>query len=390
MKGNIYSDQKCLICNCNFKHFEPKGLWCPNHPESQPTRLKVIFGELTKRFKSYDQAYRFLTGVRYETDMGKFDIRDYQRDNPLGFETLVKKFIKSKRKLKAVKEYERRLGFGVNKWHNRIIKEIGFAEIQELLNELDDQGKSTKYIYDILSCLKMFWNWAIKCEDTVSNIQTRLRVPNFPDWDNTMAFRKILTKDEQIAVLDEVKKLTWGINPRIYIGILFLSTYINIRPNELKNIQEKHIELENRRILIPHPKEGSPKYVYLIDEDAELLQSMPRGFPELYFFRHIKYNQGAIAGQRFGRDLMSVWWKRACENLNIEGVPLYPGTRHTTAVAQRENHSPEAIKRSMGTKTNKAFERYLQVSGNELRKMYHTSRAKIIKMDKIKKEGPDD
>src|SRR6056297_977412 len=109
MKGSIHSDQKCPVCGGKFKHFEPRGMWCQEHPQCMATRFVVRFGGLTKRFKNYELAYRTLTAWRYETDMGKFDPRDYQRANPLGFQTLAERFLNSKRHLKGVKKYEQRL-----------------------------------------------------------------------------------------------------------------------------------------------------------------------------------------------------------------------------------------------------------------------------------------
>ena len=66
---------------------------------------------------------------------------------------------------------------------------------------------------------------------------------------------------------------------------------------------------------------------------------------------------------------------QACENLGIEGVDLYGGTRHSTAVYLREiGHSPEAIKRATMHSTNKAFDRYLRISGSEVRPIYQDAR----------------
>ena len=49
-----------------------------------------------------------------------------------------------------------------------------------------------------------------------------------------MAWRNIVRKSTQLKILDKVKELTYDINPRIYIGILFLITYISLRPNEIR------------------------------------------------------------------------------------------------------------------------------------------------------------
>jgi len=298
-------------------------------------------------------------------DEGIFDPRDYQKNNPLGFANLVEKYLESKRKMKAVKKYHERLQKAVNAWGNKNVKEIGYADIEDLLLSLN---YSSKYIHDIKCCLEGFFRWLYRREEIS-------KMPRFPQISYTMRYRNIVDKETQWKILEEIYRLTWDCNPRIWIGMLFLSTYINLRPAELISIKEGHIELENKRILIPDPKEGNPKYVYLIEEDVELLRSMPRGFPEMYFFRHFKGNGAAKPGQRFGKDYLYKWWKRAAANLGIEGVDLYGGTKHSSAVDLRKRHSPETVRRLTGHRTNKAFERYLQVTGDELRPVYADTRA---------------
>ncbi len=382
MKGGIYSDQRCPECGGRFKHFEPRGMWCPGHPQFMPTKLVVRFGNITRRLKSYDLAYRLLTGLRYETDEGKFDQRDYRTDEPLGFENLTKKFLHTKRNLKAVKKYAQRLRFAVESWHNRNVKQIGYADIEDLFNDLRDDGKSEYYIYHISCTLKMFWSWLVNREE----IRPDQMPQKWPKAEQKINLRKIIKKDVQQQVLDEIHRQTWDFNPRIYVAILFLSTYINIRPKELIDIKEKHVEIENTRILIPDPKEGVPKYLNLLDEDARLIQVLSKGFPEMYLFRHEKGNGAAKPGQQFGSGYLYNVWRRACKKLGIEGVPLYPGTRHSTAVDLRQRNTPEAIKRSMGTKSNKAFERYLQITGDEQRKLYQDARSGgvVINLEEIK------
>jgi len=62
--------------------------------------------------------------------------------------------------------------------------------------------------------------------------------------------------------------------------------------------------------------------------------------------------------------------EKACKNLNIDGVDLYGGTRHSTAMALRNLASPEQIKRSMMTSINKAFERYFLIEPDEVRAIF--------------------
>jgi len=114
---------------------------------------------------------------------------------------------------------------------------------------------------------------------------------------------------------------------------------------------------------------------------------MPRGLPELYFFRHVKGISGVEAGQKFGDRYLYKWWKKACENLKIDGVDMYGGTRHSTVTDLRNFFSPEEI-RSSGTlhSTNKAFERYLQIRREDSLKIYQDATKCRDYAGKIKKD----
>ena len=64
------------------------------------------------------------------------------------------------------------------------------------------------------------------------------------------------------------------------------------------------------------------------------------------------------------------YWIKACENLGVQGVDLYGGTRHSSSQALRTRLSPEGVRRLTGHETNKAFEIYYRVSIEELREGY--------------------
>ena len=145
---------------------------------------------------------------------------------------------------------------------------------------------------------------------------------------------------------------------------------ISVRPGELLNIKEGDFDLSLGVVFIPHPKEKKSKTVPLIEEDAELLRSLPRGLPNLFFFRHLPGLSGITGGQRFGKKYLYKWWKRACRHLGVEGVDLYGGTRHSSARALRSFRGPEEIKRATMHSTNKAFERYFQIELEDVRQIY--------------------
>lgn len=167
--------------------------------------------------------------------------------------------------------------------------------------------------------------------------------------------------EEQSAVIEEVRRIAWKENPKIYFGILWLATYPVVRPIELIHVLEGDIDLTNGFIIVTHNKvPGQYKRIYLIDEDVDTIKSFPRGLPHIPFFRYEK-KKGQPHGKRFGKGYLNNWWKRACDNLGIKGVPLYPGTKHSTVTNLGDTFSPEQIMQdASGHATNKAFARYFQ------------------------------
>ncbi|MFO7599874.1 MAG: hypothetical protein R6X27_08710, partial [Candidatus Desulfacyla sp.] len=128
---------------------------------------------------------------------------------------------------------------------------------------------------------------------------------------------------------------------------------------------------------IRYNKEKKPKWVPMLKEDLELVQSFPEALDKtLPFFRY--------KGKPYGRKRLYKWWKRACDNLKIEGVDLYGGTRHSTVKALRALRTPEEIKRGSMHSTNKAFDRYYKVEDDEARQIYGDTKV-IISSDHSKK-----
>jgi len=368
MQGRIYTDQKCFICGSILRHDEKRrGLFCPDHKEVEATRLfKVRFGrKITKRFNNYREAERFLNGIRYEIDKGSFDFRDYQAGNPLSFTVLSEKWLEIKKKdvkkgsFKNINNYIRKAQayFG-----DRNIKNIQFGELQDFLYSLPLSDKSKS---NCRSCLHTFWTWLLKRKEI-----NRSQFPEFPDISFELGWRKTIDKETQHKIIQEVKRITFADNPKIWIGIKFLATYISIRPHELINIREKHIDLKSGFFFIPHPKEKKPKIVPLIDEDIAILKTIPEGLPDLFFFRHVTGISGVKAGRQFGPRYLYKWWKKACDNLGVAGVDLYGGTRHSSTIALREFATPEQIRQGTMHSTNKAFERYYRIEKSDLKNLY--------------------
>ena len=100
-------------------------------------------------------------------------------------------------------------------------------------------------------------------------------------------------------------------------------------------LKEGDIDLANGYLYFPHPKEKKYKSVPILQEDVEILRSFGQSVPGLPFFRHDISISGATINEQFGPRYLYKWWVKACNNLGIEGVDLYGGTRHSSARALR-------------------------------------------------------
>ena len=314
---------------------------------------QVRFGrKITKHFTEKGSAERFLTGLRFETDKGSFDIRDYRSDHPLGFTNLAEQWLDQKKKEIKHRSWQPLNNYmmqAIDEWGNTNVKQIRFRQIQKFLFQRTDISDKTRS--NMKSCLHQFWEWVDDCEG--------IAVPKFPKVDFELGWRDILDIETQQAVLNKVKEISQGVNPKIYLAIKFLATYIQLRPQELVDVFEKDINLKSGTIVIRSPKEKKPKLVFLDDDDIELLGEFPQGLPDLPFFRHPKGLKGVQAGVKFGPRYLYKWWKKACHELGVEGVDLYGGTRHSTTTALSEVCTPEEVKSATGH-VSKAFERYFQ------------------------------
>lgn len=363
MIGTIHTDQKCSLCNSKFRDNKKNALVCSKHPEQTANKFRVYFRGVSKRFKSYNEASRFLTGIRFKTDENTFDARDYRENNPLGFKNLALQWLRLKEKTvkhTSFQSIENHISKAIAFLENTNVKDIKPKDFQLFLKSLNLTDK-TKHNY--LSTITQFFKWLYDNEEID-------RLPKFPKQSFELAWRKTIDKDTQQEIISEVYRISNHINPKIWIGIRWLSIYVNLRPAELTNIKEGNIDLKQGEIVIPNPKERKPKIVFLLKEDIELIRSFPIAMPHLYLFRHTPGLSGVRAGSRFGPRYLYKWWKKACSNLGIYDVDLYGGTRHSSVRALRKYRTPEEIKMASMHSTNKAFERYFQIESDHIRDIY--------------------
>ncbi len=384
MRGRIYSDEKCPKCGGQFNNDTGSSLVCAAHPRLKASgKFKVRFGrQVTKRFSSYKQAQRFLDGLRFQVDQDTFNPGDWKKDHPLGFATLAMQWLEVKEgevKPKTLSYYRNYVHKAIAAWGQTNIRQIGYGEIEDFL-KAQDVSKKTQA--NIRACLHGFWQWLRRRQTLALH-----ELPEFPEVSYELGFRRIVDKETQQKIIDEVYRISFHVNSKIWLGIKWLSTYISIRPGELLRVREEDIDLGNGFLSVRFPKEKKPKTIPLLPEDIEILKTIPRGLPHLSFFRH-NPSYSSAEGRAFGEKYFYKWWKRACANLGIEGVDLYGGTRHSSARALRKHHSPEAIKRATLHSTNKAFERYFCFEDEDVLEVY--ADAQKPRLTNIEYNAPSD
>lgn len=391
MIGGIYTDQKC----CNGQRFIDNGkdgLVCPICGK-RATRFRIQFKGLDKRFKQYDLAHATLASWRLKVKDNCFDKRDYRKDEPLGFMTLAEKWLERKKpKLKRLSytAIQRHISRCADRFKNCNLKLINEADLEELETDLSTRYAS-KYVANIFSTLHEFLDWA----KLIHLKRDPWTVPSFPELTVEMGYRKLVDKETQIKILDEVKRIT-AHNPKIYIGIMWLCTYPAIRPGELIQVREGDFDLGNKILRLYEHKTSRQKgfkTVPLLQEDCDNIRPMLSGQPFLHFFRHPKGIKGTPQDHPFSHSILYGWWKRACNNLGIEGVDLYGGTKHSTITDLGNFYTPEQISKSADITTNKAFSRYFQIDADKKRELFAKARRTdvvlTLNLDPSKKSHPE-
>ncbi len=256
------------------------------------------------------------------------------------------------------------MGHAERAWGNIYIKNIGYAQIEDLLTELTLAPKTK---HNLLSTLKQFWKWVVR----------RHQIPKIEDWPElgpvTMKYRRLVSLSDQESIIQNIKEHEnqW----RVWLCIKWLATYSHCRPSEMLSLREGDIDRAEGLITIhsESTKERREDKIPLIQEDWDLVKSLPLSFDQnAYFFRHDGSRGHAESGKPFSRKMLWATWKRACARLNIEGVDLYGGTKHSTMTGLRTRGmvTYEEARKMSGHTTNKAFDRYLQLEAAPLRDLY--------------------
>lgn len=363
MKGNITTREKCFVCGSTLLHEERRGgCFCPNHPQVGATTFIVRFGtDVYRRFKSYQMAERFLTGLRYKSGEGSYDPNDYKKDNPNGFRNLSEKYLNRKKNRKSFSNIRNYIKVAQEHWQDANVKYINGADIEDFLFSIEGISEKTRANYK--STLSDFWKYIHK-----RRVITIAQMPEFPDIEYNLGYRNFTTWEIQGKILDKIKEQ--AVNPKQWFGIELLSVYTKLRPADLLKLTEGDIDLDSGFMYVHYPtkKKNSLLSIRLAPEHVEVFRDMKEQYPampNIKFFRHIGGISGVAKDAPFGEKYFYKAWNKACADLGIEGLDLYGGTRHTTTTEIGKMQGKESAKKYSGHRTNKAFERYCQMDEQE-------------------------
>ncbi len=365
MDGGLYTREKCSICGLNLRHDDGKnGCFCPAHPEERSHTFFIRFpGGIFMNFVNYEKAAQMLNYLRHEkgTRKQRFNPDDYKAIKPNSFGALKDKYLARKTDRATYKKIVTYIERASEHFGSMNVREISGADIEDYLFSIEGISEKTRYNY--MTQLRDFWKWCLKR----GNIITLAEMPSFPEITYTLGYRKITDWETQEKVISKVRELTYHINPKIWLGIDMLATYTALRPDDLRRISEGSLD-GNGWLVIHNPtkKKNKFKTIRLHENHVEewrYLQSKYPAIPSMPFFRHVPGISGCKADKPFGEKYLYKWWNKAATEIGLTGVPLYAGTKHTTATETAKMLGTDKARTASGL-TNKAFDRYCTVENN--------------------------
>lgn len=365
MKGSIITRQRCFICNGLLIHDEKRhGCFCKEHPHMAATQFVVRFpGGIYQNHKSYESASQTLNYLRYEkgSRQERFNADDYKSVKPNSFSSLAPKYLARKKNLASFRKIKAIIERAAIHFGSTNMREINGGDIDDYLFEIPRISDKTRSNH--CSQLHDFWMW---CYDR--GVIGLDEIPKFPKIDYELGYRKITNWEIQESVISKVKEMTYSINPKIWLAIDMLSTYTALRPDDLRRVTEDSLD-DNGWLIIHNPTKRKNKFktIHLHDDHVAEWKAQQKQYPampDMPFFRHLSTRTRGKINEVFGANYLCKQWNRASKLIGLEGVPLYPGTKHTTATETAKMMGTEKALNASGL-TNKAFERYCQVEQSD-------------------------
>ncbi len=256
----------------------------------------------------------------------------------------------------TLKSYRPAVSRACDFFGDKSVKYFKYFDIEDFFNSLVDSGYAEKTADNDIKTMKTFFSDLVRRE--VISISDS---PPFPTFSVSMRRRNVVDLETQQAILDKMKERE---DPRVWFACSLLARHPSIRPGELLTMREGDIDLRFGKIDITEERTKTKRTttIYLLDDELDFLKSLPTGFSKMRFFRHSTSAGGVKVDSTMGEQLFRRAWARAAALVGIEGVTLYPGTKHSTVTAVGNMRGIDAAIALTGHRTNKAFFRYFKAS----------------------------
>jgi integrase len=335
--------------------------------EYRPERFRAIWYFKGERFDTTQyldqtplyhrkQAERLLESINATIDTHKFDPGAWRKDSHYLFEKAVALWIRlSHCSYETLRARERIANhFLIPYFEERDIREIRRIDLDGFLNELKAQGRSPKYIYNIMGELRACLHFH---EESIPKLST---------------FPKIEVQEKPIRWLNgEEQDRVFEFIPERDRAVFTFMRFTGCRPNEARGLLRENVHrdkgyfvlvtvLDSRGTLIENTKTRRIKPLPIIEEIEGALK--PYEVSRFVFTRNgLPYTK---------RMLERVWNKASAisnEKYQTPVVPMYQGLKHSFG-CQRLNagFSIDAIREVMGHTSTKTTERYAKYLTDKL------------------------
>ncbi len=387
-KVKIRTKEKCPKCGKSFQELPGIALFCPKCKTTprrfyidltwQGKRIRVYSDKQGNPLSSYEQAKRLASVIELEIQNKTFDPSKYVKKDFKNFlfENYIQKWIDfSEPRLKPNPLRERKRvvkKYLVPFFKGMDIREIRSSHIQDFYSflEKNHSNLSKKSILNILSELKAFLNFARKREDIE-------KIPVFPS---------IKVEEKPIVWINQEtqKKILEVISPEHRPIFIFLFSY-GCRPGEARALKWDSVDFTNKLIyirrtfshrkLVETPKEGKWKVFPMLPHIEKMLKELYKNRKSDFVFCHKRANH-------YGEELLPQIWKEACKKLNIQGVSLYAGVRHSFAMQRlTKGYSYEEVGACLGHSDIRTTRRYGRLMAQNLVKIF-SPKGEIIDFEK--------
>lgn len=247
--------------------------------ENLGTEAAAILTDEAKR--DAVEALRLLRGAGSLRQAAEF----YRRHAPIAarsisFSDLQEEFLDSKvhanRRFETVRNYRQRLNRFGARFGDRRVHEISTREIERWVSEGEYSAISRR---NDLNALTVVFNFAVRRGYLVVNPASAIDKPSTDE-----RVPEILSIDEVTALL---KAAAGNVAWQPMVPYLSISLFAGLRPTELKLLQRKNINVNERfiRVTPPTAKRRRQRLVDVSENLAEWLQAYPVAGDEIFFSR---------------------------------------------------------------------------------------------------------